>query len=35
MLKRQYKEANEAFLREHTTFQEDLTKAVCEMEKWL
>ena len=26
---------NQAFLHEHTTFQEDLTKAVCIMEKWL
>ena len=26
---------NEAFLHEHTTFQDDLTKAVCIMEKWL
>ncbi len=24
-----------AFLHEHTTFQEDLTKAVCLMESWL
>ena len=24
-----------AFLYEHTTFQEDLTKAVCLMENWL
>ena len=26
---------NDAFLHEHTTFQEDLTKAVCMMEAWL
>ena len=26
---------NEAFLHEHTTFQEDLKKAVCLMAKWL
>jgi len=26
---------NHAFLHEHTTFQEDLTKAVCLMENWL
>ena len=26
---------NEAFLHEHTTFQEDLTKAVCIMEELL
>ena len=26
---------NEAFLYEHTTFQDDLTKAVYIMEKWL
>ena len=26
---------NEAFLHEHTAFQEDLKKAVCLMEKWL
>ena len=26
---------NEAFLREHTTFREDLKKAVRLMEKWL
>ena len=26
---------NQAFLHEHTTFQEDLKKAVCIMEKWL
>ena len=26
---------NDAFLREHTTFQEDLKKAVCLMAKWL
>ena len=26
---------NEAFLHEHTTFQEDLTKAMCMMESWL
>ena len=24
-----------AFFHEHTAFQEDLTKAVCMMEKWL
>ena len=28
-------QGNPAFLREHTTFQEDLTKAVCLMESWL
>ena len=28
-------QGNPAFLHEHTTFQEDLTKAVCMMEKWL
>lgn len=28
-------DGNEAFLHEHTTFQEDLRKAVREMEKWL
>ena len=26
---------NEAFLHEHTTFQDDLTKAVCLMEEML
>ena len=26
---------NPAFLHEHTTIQEDLTKAVCLMESWL
>jgi len=25
---------NEAFLHEHTTFLDDLKKAVCVMEKW-
>ena len=28
-------DGNEAFLHEHTTFQEDLRKAVREMGKWL
>ena len=28
-------QGNPAFLHEHTTFQEDLTKAVRLMEKWL
>ena len=28
-------DGNEAFLHEHTTFLEDLRKAVREMEKWL
>ena len=26
---------NDAFLHEHTAFQEDLKKAVCLMAKWL
>ena len=26
---------NEAFLHEHTTFQDDQKKAVCVMEEWL
>ena len=28
-------QGNPAFLHEHTTFQEDLLKAVCLMESWL
>lgn len=28
-------QGNDAFLHEHTTFHEDLKKAVREMEKWL
>ena len=28
-------QGNPSFLHEHTTFQEDLKKAVCMMEKWL
>ena len=28
-------QGNPVFLHEHTTFQEDLTKAVCLMESWL
>jgi hypothetical protein len=28
-------QGNPAFLHEHTTFQDDLRKAVCEMEKWI
>ena len=27
-------QGNPAFLHEHTAFQEDLTSAVCMMEKW-
>ena len=26
---------NSAFMHEHSSFREDLTKAVCLMEKWL